>query len=99
MEKTNQKNSPKLLNRALRILLTTNASILMAGAMLGPIYALFVERIGGDLMDASMAGGIFALAAGLTTLVSGRYSDSIKEKELVVIVGYIIMGIGFFLYT
>jgi len=85
-------------NKALRILLSTNAMILMAAAMLGPIYALFVEKVGGDLMDASIAGSIFALVAGLTTLVSGKYSDKIKENELIIVLGYIIMGIGFSLY-
>jgi len=85
-------------NKALRILLATNAMILMAAAMLGPIYALFVENVGGDLMDASIAGSIFALVAGLTTLVSGKYSDKIKENELIIVLGYIIMGIGFLLY-
>ena len=72
--------------------------ILMAAAMLGPIYALFVEKVGGDLMDASIAGSIFALVAGLTTLISGKYSDKIKENELVVVLGYTLMGVGFLLY-
>ena len=85
-------------NKALRILLSTNAMILMAGAMLGPIYALFVEKIGGDLMDASIAGSIFALVAGLTTLISGKYSDKVKENELIVVLGYSIMGLGFLSY-
>jgi MFS family permease len=85
-------------NKALRILLLTNSMILMSAAMLGPIYAIFVEKVGGDLMDASIAGGIFSLVAGLTTVVSGRYSDKIKENELIVALGYSIMGIGFFLY-
>lgn len=90
---------PKLyFNKALKILLSTNALILMSGAMLGPIYALFVEQVGGDLMDASIAGGLFALAAGITTLISGKYSDTIKESELIVILGYVIIGFGFFLY-
>ncbi len=87
-----------VFNKALRILLSTNALILMAGAMLGPIYALFVKRIGGSLMDASIAGGIFALVAGLTTLISGKYSDKIKERKLIIVFGYLIMGLGFFLY-
>lgn len=85
-------------NRALRILLSTNAMILLAVTMFGPISAIFVEKIGGDLMDASLAGGIFALAAGLTALVSGKYSDRFKENELIVVVGYAIMGVGFMLY-
>lgn len=85
-------------NKALRILLLTNAMVLMSAAMLGPIYAIFVEKNGGDLMDASLAGGIFALTAGLTTIFSGRYSDRLKENELIVVLGYSIIGTGFFLY-
>lgn len=87
-----------IFNKALRILLSTNAMILIAAAMLIPIYALFVEKIGGSLMDASLAGGIFALTAGLTTLISGKYSDKVKENELIVVLGYSIMGVGFLLY-
>lgn len=89
----------RFFNKPLRILLVTNSLILLAGAMLGPIYALFVEKIGGDLLDASLAGALFALAAGLTTLISGKYSDSIKENELIIVLGYVIMGAGFALYT
>ena len=88
-----------LFNRPLKILLSTSSLIMLAGAMLGPIYALFVEEIGGDLLDASITGGVFALAAGITTLISGRFSDKIKENELIIVVGYIIMGIGFMSYT
>lgn len=86
-------------NKPLRVLLFTNALILLAGAMLGPIYALFVERIGGNLLDASFAGALFAGAAGITTFVSGKYSDKIKENELIIVLGYAIIGIGFMLYT
>lgn len=87
-----------LFNKALRILLITNGLVLLAGAMLGPIYAIFVENIGGDLLDASLTGGIFALAAGVTTLFAGKYADKIKRDEKIVAAGYVIMGIGFFLY-
>ena len=85
-------------NKALRILLWTNALILMAGAMFGPIYAIFVEKIGGDLMDASIAWSIFAISAGITTFISGHFSDKMKQSELLVVAGYFIMGIGFLGY-
>lgn len=85
-------------NKALRILLLTNSLVLIAGAMLGPIYALFVEEIGGDLLSASSTGGIYALVAGITTLIAGRYADKIKEAELILIVGYLTMGTGFLMY-
>jgi MFS family permease len=87
------------LNKSLKILLITNGLVLLAAAMLGPIYALFVEEIGGSIIDAGLTGGIFALAAGITTIVSGIYADRIKENELIIVFGYLILGLGFFLYT
>jgi len=85
-------------NRALRILLITNGIVLISGSMLGPIYALFVEKVGGDLLDASFTGGVYALAAGLMTLIAGRYADKIKENELIVVIGYLMIAFGFLLY-
>ncbi|MBW3021873.1 MFS transporter [Candidatus Woesearchaeota archaeon] len=92
------KKSKIVYNGSLRILLITNGLVLIAGAMLAPIYALFVDKVGGSLLDASLTGGIFALAAGITTLIAGRYADKIKNSELIVVAGYLMMGLGFFLY-
>ncbi len=88
-----------LFNKALRVLLLTNAMVLVSGAMLIPIYALFVEDIGGSLMDASLTGGIFALVAGITTLFAGRFADRIKRDKLIVVYGYALSGLGFLLYN
>ena len=86
------------LNKALRIMLFTNALILIASAMLAPIYAIFVEKIGGDLLDASYASALYSLISGLGVYVMAKYSNKIKEKELVVVAGYIIIAIGFLAY-
>ena len=91
--------SMKIFNRAIKILLVTNALILVAAAMLGPIYALFVEEIGGDLLDAGFTFGTFAVVAGITSLITGKYADKVKDNELIVALGYGITGIGFFGYT
>ncbi len=87
-----------LFNRALRILLITNGLVLISGAMLGPIYALFIKNIGGDLLDASIAASIFAFAAGITTIIAGKFADKNKRDELIVASSYVLMGIGFLLY-
>lgn len=84
------------LNKGLRILLATNALILMSAAMLGPILALYVEDIGGDLLDASFAAATFAIVAGITTLLIGRWTDKVAENELIIVAGYAILGIAFF---
>ncbi|MFY9493119.1 MAG: MFS transporter [Minisyncoccia bacterium] len=86
-------------NRALRILLATNAAVIFAAAMLTPIYAIYVEKIGGDILDAGLSSGVFALVSGMVVLVAGRYSDKMKDSELLVIAGYIVLGLGFFLYN
>ncbi len=86
-------------NRALRILLSTNGFVLLAGGMIGPIYAFFVEEIGGNLMDASMAGAFFALAAGITTFFMGKYTDKLKYPQNIIIWGYALMGLGYLLFT
>lgn len=87
-----------ILTRPLKILLATNGMYYVAGAMLGPIYALFVEEIGGDLLDASYAFSIFAIVAGITAYFSGKYTDKIKENELIISLGYLIIGLGYFYY-
>ncbi|MFA6252208.1 MAG: MFS transporter [Candidatus Paceibacterota bacterium] len=85
-------------NKQIKILLMTNGTILAATAMLGPIYARFVEKIGGSILDTSYAFCTYAFAAAITTLISGRYVDRLKENELVLVCGYIVMGLSFFGY-
>src|SRR3989344_4995621 len=87
------------LDRPLRVLLATNAAVLFSGAMLAPIYAVYVEKIGGDLMDASLTSGVFALVSGIVSLAAGHYTDKTKQSELIIALGYVILGVGFFLYT
>ncbi len=90
---------PSRANVALRILLVTDGLVVFSASMLGPIYALFVRDIGGDILDTGLAAGVFTATAGIVVFLSGRLSDRVKESELVVAFGYAIMGTGFFSYT
>lgn len=85
-------------SRALSVLVFTNFMIFVSGAMLAPIYAFYVERIGGDLLDASVTGGIFALTTGIVTLFAGKWSDRLRKAELLVALGYLIIAVGYFGY-
>lgn len=89
----------KHFNRAIKSLLLTNALVRLSAAMLGPIYALFVEKVGGSLLDASFAGATLAVVAGLTVLITGRTVDKVTYPAYVLIVGYVLIGAGFLLYT
>jgi len=87
------------VNRNIKFLLGTNGLILFSGALLGPIYALFVEEVGGDVLDAGMAGAAFAFSAGLVSLFVGRFGDRVKRKGPILALGYVIVALGFFLYN
>ncbi|MBU5688339.1 MAG: hypothetical protein KQA41_02115 [Candidatus Aenigmarchaeota archaeon] len=69
-------------SRAIKILLFTNSLVMIAGAMLGPIYALFVEDVGGNLLDASITNSIFFLAAGITSIFAGSIQTILKNPSL-----------------
>lgn len=86
------------LNSRIRILLLTNGLILLAAAMLGPIYGLFIEKVGADLLAASCSLAVFSFVAGFVSLLSGKYADRVGEPELVMVVGYVLMACGFFGY-
>ena len=43
------------MRRGLKILLLADGTANLALGMIGPIYALFVEKIGGDILDAGWA--------------------------------------------
>ena len=89
----------KKFKKATKILLFTNWLVLIAVAMIAPIYAIFVKDIWWDLMDASIAWWIFALSAWITSLISWKITDNLKIKTNVIVFWYIFMGIWFFLYT
>lgn len=86
------------ISRPLRVILATNIFVLIGGAMLAPIYAVYVDNIGGDLLDAGIAAALFAAAAGVTSLVSGAFADRVKHKHRLVGFGYILTGFGFLSY-
>jgi len=84
---------------ALRILLITDGLFLLASAMIGPIYAIFVEEIGGDILTAGASFAVFSLVLGLLILMMGKIEDVVlKETELWICAGYFIIAFGFFGY-
>ena len=77
-----------------KILLLSDAFFLLSGGLLGPIYALFVNKIGGDLLDASGAFAFFMLTAGAVVFLLAFWEDKIKHQRIFVIAGYGISMIG-----
>lgn len=85
-------------NKSLTALLFGNSLILVAGAMLGPIYAVFVQDLGGNLLNAGMTAGLLALTSGITAFVAGKFTDKIKRTSNILLLGYVLSGVVYLLY-
>ena len=86
-------------NPALKALLITDGLLLTAEAMLVPIYAVFVQEVGGDILDAGITAAALALGAGVASLFAGKYADKLRNKQQLIVVCYAVTGLGFLLFT
>lgn len=84
--------------RARKILLSTEVVSTGTLGLLGPIYAIYVERIGGSILEASGTYAIFALIHGLLVMRLGKLTDRVKEQKYFMVAGFLISGIGFLGY-
>lgn len=88
----------KYLNKPLRTILVVDFFVIVAVAMLAPIQAVFVQDIGGDILDAGVASSVFAFTAAIVVFIASQWSDKRKNKHKIVATGYILTGIGFLFY-
>ncbi len=82
------------MNRVLKFLLFADGFSILAVGMFGPIYAIFVERIGGDILTAGGAYAAFSITAGILLFLISRWEDHVKHKEKLVVLGYALGSIG-----
>ena len=82
------------INRALKTLITFNGLYLFGATLFGPLYAVFVQKIGGILLI-SVSTAAFFVSAALFLWLVGRLGDRVKEKELLLAGSYLIRSVGY----
>lgn len=86
------------LNKNIKILLH-GANIWYFGeGMLGPLFAVFTEKVGGDVLDISWAWATYLMIAGLLQIIIGKITDKYDNKEKTMVVGYAINALFTFGY-
>lgn len=85
-------------NKSIRALLIGDALVLLSVAMLAPLYALYVDDKGGDIFDVGVTAAALAFGAGFASLFSGKYVDRMKNKKLLLFMGYGLIGLVFIGY-
>ena len=81
-----------------KYLLISESIYEFAAGLFGPIYAVFVANIGGDLLTAGWAWSLFAITSGITLYIMGKLEDKIKRDNIIILIGFILASIGFLGY-
>lgn len=87
-----------MLNSRIKILLQGAAFWYLAEGMLGPLFAVFAERIGGDVLNISWAWATFLIVSGVIIVATGKISDRFISKEKLVVAGFAITAVFTFGY-
>ena len=66
--------------------------------MLGPLFAVFAQRIGGDLLEITWGWATYLFVMGVLTIIFGHYSDKLDQKK-VMLFGYGLNALFTFAYV
>ena len=77
-----------------KLFLAVISFFILATQMLGPIYAIFVKEIGGDILEAGTAWAIFMIVSGVGLYITGKLEDKIKKDKLFIVIGTALTSLG-----
>jgi hypothetical protein len=86
-----------MINRSLKILFLFNGIFVFAATLLGPLYAVYVESIDKNVLSISITWAVFLASATFFTFIVSRKGDSIKEKEYLLMAGFLIRSVSWLL--
>ena len=86
------------INSLYRLLLSAYSISMFSEWVLLPIYAVFVQNIGGDVLDASWAMAVFLISQGAFTIIMQRLKRTYKHHITMMIIWWAIWLIGIALY-
>jgi MFS family permease len=81
------------MRRGLKILISSSFTYNIASASFGPLYAIFVEKIGGGILEASGVYAAQAITIGILIFLLGKIEDRI-DKRKILILGYFMQFVG-----
>lgn len=86
------------MHQVVKILITTSVFCNIAFALMEPIYAIYVQQIGGSILEAATSVGLYSIVLGVTTIIIGKVSDRGTIKNKLIVAGYGIGAIAFLGY-
>ncbi len=80
------------LSRESLLLALSAIAAAFAEALYSPLYAAFVESKGGGVLEAGITWGVYQIALGIVSLLSGYMLDRIKRHAFILWGGFIVAG-------
>ena len=72
------------MRRAIKILIASSMFYNLAAGLLGPLWAVYVESIGGGVLGASGAWAVYTFFIGVLMLLTGRLEDKLNRRVMFV---------------
>jgi MFS family permease len=85
-------------NKSLKILFIYNGIFVFAGSLFGPLYAVYVGLLDKNILSVSITWSAFLIAIVIFTLIISRIGDRVKEKEYLLMAGFLVRAIAWFLF-
>lgn len=85
-------------NRALKALFVYNGIFIFAANLLGPLYAVYVGMLDMNIFYISATWTVGLLATSIFTYAVSKKGDLLKEKEYLLMAGYLIRALAWFLF-
>ena len=76
------------LNKATKILLIASSLWYFGEGLFGPLFAIYAEKIGGNLLEITWAWAIYLIATGIFYAIIGKLFTHSKFKRHLMIFGY-----------
>jgi len=87
------------MNKKLRILFLTNGIFIIAGALLGPLYAIFVDTFDVTPLTISLSWATMLTSSLITFYIISKKVDDEKNINInLLVAGYLISGLAWILY-
>ena len=77
-----------MMSRTTKWLLVASSLWYFGEGLFGPLFAVFSEKVGGDLLDITWAWALYLIITGIAYVAIGRIFNRSKWKYHLIVVGY-----------
>lgn len=83
----------------LRALFLFNGIFVFAGSLLGPLYAVYVLKLGDGVISVSSSWSIFVASITLFTFIVSKFKDGERREHDMLLAGFLIRAFVWFAYA